>query len=501
MQLRNFIVALAALAATAAALAASDGAANGANLIRVADSSGCTQDPAAATTVPGWMTLEGSPSLLCRPAAAIPASAGAAIQRDRIASGPYGSSALERDIAVGAAAGAIDRGTATYALSGWLGASGSGHARALLTMLFRDSAGRTLRGTAHLEGPARIGASAPASTAGPACVFAARSASGPIPRGTRSLRVVLRFINADAAHGAAYAERLRLTLRPVLEFPSAPPPASTVPRFDHVFLIMMENTDYGQVIGAARDAPFVNRLAHRGVLLARYTGVYHPSDENYLAIADGDTSVRGAVYFPNIHLAARHIGDSIEAAGKTWKAYEQGMGTPCNTTTKYDKYYEPDDAPFVNYTNVIGNAARCRSHLFDTKQLARDLATAASTPNFAWIAADDYDDGEDSGNGSPASLRVQDAWLRRTLQPLFASPAWRQQRSLLILTWDESDATRTNHIATILVGSRASTRAGYVSRVRYDHYSTGRTIEEALGLPMLSANDRYARPINDAFAR
>lgn len=498
MHLRT--IGLAALLA-ATSLAANGRAADRANLIGVADTSGCTEDPAASTTVPGWITSEGSPSLLCRSLAEISASGAAAIQPDRIASGPYGSSALERDIAVGAAAGAIDRGTATYALSGWLGTSGSGQAGARLTMTFLDAAGRTLRGTAQLEGPARVAASSTTPTAGPATAFAARSAHGAIPRGTRSLRVVLRFVNAGAAHDAAYAERLRLTLRPALKLPPAPPPASTVPRFDHVFLIMMENTDYEQVIGDANDAPFINQLAHRGTLLARFTGVYHPSDENYLAIAGGDTAVRGAIYFPKIHLAVRHLGDSIEAAGKTWKAYEQGMGTPCNTTTQYDKYYEPDDAPFVNYTDVIDNAARCRAHLVDTTQLPADLATAATTPDFAWIAADDYDDGEDSGNGSPASLRVQDDWLRRTLAPLFASPAWRGQRSLLILTWDESHATRTNHIATILLGSPGTVRAGHVSQVRYDHYSTGRTIEEALGLPMLTANDRYARPINDAFVR
>ena len=495
MHFRTIAIAFAALLASAS-VAANAQEAGRANLIGVADTSGCTDDPAASTTVPGWITSEGNPSLLCRSVAEISASGAAAIQPGRIASGPYGSSVLERDIAVGAVAGAIDRGTATYALSGWLGTRGSGQARASLTLTFLDAAGRALRGTVPLEGPAGVAAS---TAAGPATAFAARSTHGVIPRGTRSLHVVLRFVNAGAPPDAAYAERLRLTLRPALKLPPAPPPASTVPRFDHVFLIMMENTDFEQVVGDTKDAPFINRLAHQGVLLARYTGVYHPSDENYLAIADGDTAVRGAIYFPKIHLAVRHLGDSIEAAGKTWKAYEQGMGTPCNTTTRYDKYYEPDDAPFVNYADVIDDTARCRAHLVDTKQLPADLATAATTPDFAWIAADDYDDGEDSGNGSPASLRVQDAWLRRTLEPLFASPAWRGQRSLLILTWDESDATRTNHVATILLGSRATVRAGHVSQVRFDHYSTGRTIEEALGLPALTANDRYARPINGAF--
>lgn len=475
------------LIALALSLAGSSAAA-GANLLRVLDVRNCTADAQASTTVPGWTTIDGSPSLRCPTSAE--ATAPPATQNSRISSGPYGASALERTIGVGAGAAAIDRGLATYEFSGLFGAAGAGRERAILTMTFRDAAGRRLAGVMRRESPV-----AAPGAAGP--VFAERRASGRLPRGTRSLRVVLRFVDVDGPMHAAYAERLSLTLQPDLE--PQPAPKSALPRFDHVFMIMMENTSYEQVIGDSRDAPFINALAARGTLLARYSGVYHPSDQNYLAIAGGDAAVQGAVYFPNIRLHTRHLGDTIEAAGQTWRAYEQGMGTPCNTTTQYDKYFQPDDAPFINYSDVIGDAARCRKHLVDAKQLPVDLRSAATTPNFSWIAADYFDDGEDSGNGSPASLRAQDRWLRRTLRPVFASAAWRTRRCLLILTWDESDATRTNHVAAILVGSLGSVRAGFVSNTRYDHYSTALTIERALNLPSLTANDEYAAPIDDAF--
>ena len=39
------------------------------------------------------------------------------------------------------------------------------------------------------------------------------------------------------------------------------------------------------------------------------------------------------------------------------------MGVPCNTTTHYAEYYEPDDAPFFNFTDIRANAVRCRTHL------------------------------------------------------------------------------------------------------------------------------------------
>ena len=58
-----------------------------------------------------------------------------------------------------------------------------------------------------------------------------------------------------------------------------------------------------------------------------------------------------------------------------------------------------------------------------------------------------------------------------------------------------------NHIATIVVGSRRTVKSGYVSRRRYDHYSTARTIEAALGLRSMTSNDAYAPAFDDAFAR
>src|SRR5262249_46028035 len=155
--------------------------------------------------------------------------------------------------------------------------------------------------------------------------------------------------------------------------------------------------------------------------------------------------------------------------------------------------------PFINFTDISNNMARCQAHLLDLSQFAVDLQSTATTPAFVWLSADDYYDGEASGNGSPTSLQVQDGWLKQTLQPLFNSPAWKNQRSLLILTWDESETRGSNHIATILSDSKGLVNRGYVSTISYNHYSVGRTIEAALGLSPLTPNDQYAEPISDAF--
>ena len=150
---------------------------------------------------------------------------------------------------------------------------------------------------------------------------------------------------------------------------------------------------------------------------------------------------------------------------------------------------------------MSGNSAYCQQHLFDTSQLATDLQSASSTPSFSWIAADDYYDGESSGNGDATSLQVQDNWLKQTITPIMPSPAWTTQKSLLILTWDESDYQQPdNHIAAILVGSQGTVNAGDVSNVRHDDYSIGSTIEHALGIGSFTSNDEYGQPVNEAFA-
>jgi len=452
----------------------------------------CTTDWTAATTMPGWTVNASSPDVICSSAGGFswPGTAPGAF----FAPGNQGDGAMTQTISVSAAASAINAGGVTYNLSGWLGGWGSYAGYTAVTATFYNSAGGAV-GTA---------ASLPAVTAANRSdknAFLARSATGTVPAGTTAIVVQVAFV--DSSDEAGYAANLSFTLTGSgvsLPTPSLTAPASSVPAFQHVFTIMMENTDYSQVMENPSDTPFMHSLMAQGTLLANMHAVYHPSDENYMAVAGGDTYAVGAEYYPTIKDPNRNLGDELIGAGKTWKAYEQGMGTPCNLSDTNDSYYEPDDAPFINYTDVSGNTGYCQQHLFDTSQLTTDLQSASTTPSLSWIAADDYYDGESSGNGSATSLQVQDGWLKQTITPILQSPAWTTQKSLLILTWDESDSQQPdNHIATILVGSQGTVNAGYVSNVRHDDYSIGSTIEHALGIGAFTSNDTYGQPVNEAF--
>jgi hypothetical protein len=59
-----------------------------------------------------------------------------------------------------------------------------------------------------------------------------------------------------------------------------------VAHLDHVFLILMENHAYGQVIGNP-NMPFFNDYAKHANLAANYFAVGHPSLTNYLEIVGG----------------------------------------------------------------------------------------------------------------------------------------------------------------------------------------------------------------------
>src|SRR5574340_540052 len=59
-----------------------------------------------------------------------------------------------------------------------------------------------------------------------------------------------------------------------------------ISRLDHVFVIMMENHAYGQIVGNP-NAPFANKLAKSANSASNYFAVAHPSLTNYLEVVGG----------------------------------------------------------------------------------------------------------------------------------------------------------------------------------------------------------------------
>jgi acid phosphatase len=186
---------------------------------------------------------------------------------------------------------------------------------------------------------------------------------------------------------------------------------------------------------------------------------------------------------------APNLADTIEASGRTWRGYFDAMPLPC-TTSSVNNYVVRHN-PFVYFDNIRTNDTRCVNGVVPFTRLATDLQSTSTTPSFALIVPDKCNDMHD------CPVATGDAWLQANLQPIFNSPAWTTQNSLLVITFDEDDesASAVGTVATILVGP--SVRSGTASYASRDHYSLVKTIEQAWNLPPLTANDAAAQPLGE----
>ncbi|MFJ2577360.1 alkaline phosphatase family protein [Kitasatospora aureofaciens] len=441
-------------------------------------------------TLPGWQ-VSGVPTAVAYgapggfPSAATP---GPALRGNAFFSGgPVGDSALTQSADVSSAAGQIDGGAVTWNLAGRLGGWSGENSTATLAVTFKDASGTAL-------GTGRIGP-VTAADRGSATALLQRTATGTVPAGTRSIAIGLTLTRDPARSGGqyndAYADGLSLTLSTPLPQPAPPlPPASQVPAFDHVFFVMMENKSYDQVIGSS-SAPYLNTLAQQNTTLTQSYGAVHDSDPNYWAVAGGSTFGHTDNPYPTLTgtITSPHLGDLVEGAGKTWRGYIEDMGSPCNLASSGN--YDADNLPFAFFRDVTGNPARCQDKLQPITQLWQDLKSPATTPNFVWFEPNSCNTMHN------CSVATGDTWMRDNLPNILNSPAWTQQRSLLVITFDEDDHNHGQHIPTIVAASPGLAKPGYQSPAHDTHYSVQRTIEAALGLGSLTQNDQYATPLND----
>ena len=257
----------------------------------------------------------------------------------------------------------------------------------------------------------------------------------------------------------------------------------------HVFLVVMENHSFNQVWNTS-SSPYITSLGNSFAYATNYHALTHPSLPNYLQLYSGSNYNITIDCNPSssCHVNATNLADNLEAKGLTWKGYMESMPAPCSLTPSTN--YFPRHNPFVYFDDIRNNPARCASHDVPYTNLATDLASAATTPNFAFITPDTCNDMHD------CPVSTGDTWLKNNLPAILNSPACTTDKCLLILTWDEDDHGPTNQVLTIFAGSAAKT-GGVTSSVPYTHYSLLRTIENIFGLPTQTSNDASASPMTD----
>jgi phosphatidylinositol-3-phosphatase len=257
-------------------------------------------------------------------------------------------------------------------------------------------------------------------------------------------------------------------------FPRAPASAR-VPSFSHVVVIMMENKECSQVVGSPQ-APYLNRLGGQYATLLDLYGTRHPSFPNYIALTAGSTL--GATRdCSTCRYTQTNLVDQLEAAHISWKAYAEGMPSPCYRASNAGNYASRHN-PLLFYTDIRHNARRC-ANVVPLSQLSRDLR-AGTLPRFAWITPNLCDDMHNCG------VRSGDAFLARTVPPLLEAVG---PLGAIFITWDEGTTNRNccngrgkaGNIPTFVAGG--AVRPHSAPTAVYDSYSILRTIEDAWRLP------------------
>jgi len=289
------------------------------------------------------------------------------------------------------------------------------------------------------------------------------------------LAVLLLAAGASArTHGRAAPATVATPApaRPAASHVAARPAAS------HVVIVVMENREYGEVIGSPQ-APYVNALARSGGLAMSSFGIRHPSLPNYLALTGGSTFGIETTC-TDCHVLGRSIVDQLERARIAWKAYLEDMPTPCFAGASAGGYAKRHN-PFMYYDRVAGDPRRC-TKLVPLTELAADLQ-AGALPTFAWITPNLCNDTHD------CDVATGDRFLSRLVPPILRRLG---PHGFLVLTWDEGTSASGccggvagGHVATLVAGP--GVRRGARERRAVDHYGVLRTVERALGLAPLGA--------------
>jgi hypothetical protein len=250
------------------------------------------------------------------------------------------------------------------------------------------------------------------------------------------------------------------------------PPATAlapVPAFDHVVVIVFENKEATSVLGN-RAAPTFNSYARRYARLTRYYGVTHPSLPNYLALVSGST--QGITTdCTDCVVDATSLADTVEASGRTWKTYAEGLPAP-GFLGSFSGRYAKKHNPFAYFRGVADDRAR-RARMVPLSRLAPDLR-AGALPSFSLVVPDLCHSMHD------CSVSVGDAWLRSHVGKFLKLP-----KTVVFVVFDEGATSIGGGGHTVALAFGTAVRPGSRFTGLTSHYGILRTVEQAWRLPLL----------------
>jgi hypothetical protein len=244
--------------------------------------------------------------------------------------------------------------------------------------------------------------------------------------------------------------------------------AEALPRPDHVVVVIEENHGYAQIMDKRNSASYIQSLAKRGVLFTDSHGVTHPSQPNYLALFSGSTQGVTSDVCPH-SFDDDNLASALMNAGLSFATFSESLPATGDLSCSSGAYHRKHN-PASNW-----QGKRLPAEL--NKPFADFQQDFSMLPTVSLVVPNQNNDMHDG------SFEAADEWLKTNIEP-YVDWAFKHN-SLLVLTWDEDDFHRENHIATILIGPmvNAETNPQHI-----DHYNVLRTLLDFYGLPAIGAS-------------
>jgi phospholipase C len=269
--------------------------------------------------------------------------------------------------------------------------------------------------------------------------------------------------------------------------------ATGSPDYSHIVIVMDENVSYA-TLTASSQAVYLHSLAGQCGSETFMHAATHPSQPNYMALASGQATGVG------VHTGVDNLFHQVQAAGKTWRAYEESMPKSCSGNSGF---YKAGHNPPFWYTDLRSPTNNCAATDVAQSPALDNAISADALPTLSWITPNACNDMHGlAGCPQPSSQRigVGDAWLADLIPRLTARPSYQAGQTLIVVTWDEGNGKEVNgsdctspsvyrtqpscQIPTIVVSPYVA--AGSTDATDHTLYGLLGDIEDILGCPRLA---------------
>jgi phosphatidylinositol-3-phosphatase len=304
-------------------------------------------------------------------------------------------------------------------------------------------------------------------------------------------------------------------------------PLEGVPAFGHVFVIMGENTELGQ-INAGNSPYLLGTLKPQAAWLTKYFALTHFSEANYVGMMSGQYTAcqqfDGSA--ASCHQNVDNLFQQLDQAGVSWQSWMESMPDACTLVStggaKTLNHYGAKHNPAIFFDGIEGAGGTWSATSKSNECLANDIPAGGTGPNdmtafdaalargavsrFDYVVPNECEDAHDNCQPSGNPVSQFDSFLAREVPKIMSSPAFGSD-GVLIITFDEGTSNRGDGVGHQFAGGGNIAFAVLGPLVEpgvyggtFDHYSFLRTMEDGFGISTYLGGAASANPVNTIWA-